>query len=131
MKKTILGVAVAVLAVVAVTAQAGRIVQKTTGPSGQGDLVFVDSITGTTNLDLGSNGVVSIYGDGSGLTNLTGTASANGTTLNALNLVNCTNLPPTGISGSVFSGTITNGIGGSVTSRIVVIYGRVVSWSSP
>lgn len=56
--------------------------------------------------------------DGSALTNVTGTVSANGTTLNALNLLNCTNLPLTGLAASALpqydiagftNGTLGNG----------------------
>ena len=94
------GAAVSLVAVAALFADGGNadVIVKYTGPSGQGDVVWIAADGSKTNLILSKIGIKLIEGNGAGLTNVTGTASPNGTTLNALNLTACTNLPAAGVT---------------------------------
>jgi hypothetical protein len=98
------------------------------GPSGMGNMIIKGKTTGPTNIAFTTGGISYIAGNGEGLTNLTGTASANGTTLNALNLSACTNFNAAnlivGSAASAINGAaITNispaNLSGTALSRIV------------
>lgn len=70
-------------------------------------------------------------GNGAAITNLTGTASVNGTTLNALNLANCTNLPSGGVvsldsaklTGNIPVARLTNAVGVTAATITITNYG--------
>lgn len=69
--------------------------------------------------------------NGGSLTNVTGTASPNGTVLNALDISACTNLAPTGIAGVVagWSGVITNS--STLGTNTIYVHNGIITNSVP
>lgn len=151
-------IGVALVAILAgFSAQAADVQVKTSGPSGQGDLIYWCPVTAVTNMVLGSNGVevlnvegaVAIVGDVS----LTGTLTADtieasatnitaGTVLNAVSGINVTNLNGANIaSGNIALARMTNAFppgvtltytnvmydGGASSSNWVFVNGRLVT----
>lgn len=123
-------IGVALVAILAgFSAQAADVQVKTSGPSGQGDVIYWAPTTGTTNLVMGTNGIALLNATGN--INVTGNVTVSGAiTAVSTNFVGngagLTNITQANISGTWFTGTITN-VSTLGTNRTYVVNGMIAS----